>query len=100
MFPSVLAQAAPVIVTQDAAFSWPIVIFLLGLAAAVGESRWRVARLEKDAEEAERRHADFEKRAASTEQQVAVMASTLGRIEKGQENMERMLREALSTRSP
>lgn len=100
MLPALLAQANPVIVTSEAAFSWPIVIFLLGLAAAVGESRWRVARLEKDCEEAERRHADIEKRAGATEQQVAVMASTLGRIEKGQENMERMLREALATRSP
>lgn len=100
MLPALLAQANPVIVTQDAAFSWPIVIFLLGLAAAVGESRWRVARLEKDAEEDRRKREALEKDAGATKQEVAVMASALGRIEKGQENLERMLREALATRSP
>lgn len=96
--PLLLAQAAqpPVVITQDSSFTWPIVIFLVGIAAAVGESRWRTSRLEKDVEEDRRKREELEKSAGATKQEVAVMASALGRIEKGQENMERMLRDALN----
>jgi hypothetical protein len=94
--PTLFAQAAPVVLTQEATFSWPIMVFLLGIAAAVGESRWRVARLEKDMESSEREVAEMKSEAATTKRDVAVMASSLARIEKGQEAIERMLREALS----
>ena len=94
--PTLFAQASPVVFTQEASFSWPIMVFLLGIAAAVGESRWRVSRLEKDVDHYATKYAEMERRAGATEQQVAVMASSLARIEKGQEAIERMLREALS----
>lgn len=98
--PLLLAQApGPIVLAQDAAFSWPIVVFLLGIAAAVGESRWRVARLEKDVENGEREVAEMKSEAATTKRDVAVMASSLARIEKGQESIERMLREALGRNS-
>lgn len=95
-FPLLLAQAAPVVLNQDVAFSWPVVLVVLGLAGALGESRWRITRLERDVETAAAQNAERDRRLQANEQQVAVVIATLGRIEKGQEHLERLVREALN----
>ena len=91
-----LAQAAHL--SEAATFSWGVVVGLLGLAVGVGEARLRLYRLEKDLDKAVSRQDDAERRLQATETQTAVMASTLGRIEKGQEALHEMLRDALARR--
>jgi hypothetical protein len=91
-----LAQAGHF--SEASTFSWGVVVFLLGLAVAYGEVRMRVHRLERDMDKASGRQDDAERRLQATETQTAVMASTLGRIEKGQEALHEMLRDALGRR--
>ena len=91
-----LAQTAHL--SESSTFSWGIVVFLLGLAVAYGEVRMRVHRLERDMDKAVSRQDESERRLQATETQTAVMASTLGRIEKGQEALHEMLRDALPRR--
>lgn len=81
-------------ISDATAITIPLVVLLLGAAAAIGESRWRVANAEKRMEAAEARLAVCESRVGGVEAQLGTAMAILGRVEKGVEDIQRELREA------
>lgn len=93
---AMLAQAAmPAVIDESAAIVLPVVLVLLGAAAAIGESRWRVANTEKRVEALEARQTTMEGRVGGVEAQLGTAMAILGRVEKGVEDIQRDIREVV-----
>lgn len=109
MLASLLAQVpghAPVIIAQDTAISWPVLVTFVAVCAVIIESRVKIHRLEQDAADsrtavAEVRKENAELRAQQNDTKVVVggMAAVLGEIKAGVTEMRKELREDLRARS-
>lgn len=106
---SLLAQVpghAPVIIAQDTAISWPVLVTFVAVCAVIIESRVKIHRLEQDAADARKDLVDARKETAElraqqnkTEVVVGGMAAVLGEIKAGVTEMRKELREDLRSRS-
>lgn len=106
---ALLAQVpghAPVIIAQDTAISWPVLVTFIAVCAVIIESRVKIHRLEQDAADArkdlvEARKETSELRAQQNKTEVVVggMAAVLGEIKAGVTEMRKELREDLRARS-
>jgi putative copper export protein len=83
-----LAQAAPAVLSSESMLSWTIVVLLLGLAAAWGGAMVRLGRVEADRREDRAKLEALEAKQRDTVTEVAVLTSTLGRIEASQARVE------------
>jgi hypothetical protein len=85
----ILAQAASLtVISQESLISWTILVFLLGLAAAWGGAMVRLGRVETDLKEVRIKSEIMEAKQVATATEVAVLTSTLGRIEASQARVE------------
>lgn len=96
----------PVIIAQDTAISWPVLVTFVAVCAVIIESRVKIHRLEQDAADArkdlvEARKESSELRAQQNKTEVVVggMAAVLGEIKAGVTEMRKELREDLRARS-
>lgn len=79
-------SAPPVIIAQDTAISWPVLVTILAVAAVVIESRVKINRLEKDLDH-------VQNQSNTTALQLAGTAGTLGEIKEGIKQMRDELRQ-------
>ncbi len=104
-----LAQVSghtPVIIAQDTAISWPVLVTFVAVCAVIIESRVKIHRLEQDAADSRKNEVDLRKevaelRAQQNETKVVVggMAGILGEIKSSVTEMRKELREDLRARS-
>lgn len=97
---------APVIIAQDTAISWPVLVTFVAVCAVIIESRVKIHRLEQDAADARKDLVDVRKEVAELRAQqndtkvvVGGMAAVLGEIKAGVTEMRKELREDLRARS-
>lgn len=97
---------SPVIIAQDTAISWPVLVTFVAVCAVIIESRVKIHRLEQDAADARKDLVDARKETAElraqqnkTEVVVGGMAAVLGEIKAGVTEMRKELREDLRSRS-
>lgn len=85
----ILAQASnPAVLSGDSLISWTILLFLLGVAVVCGGVLVRLARVEADRKDDRTKLELLETKQAATGTEVAVLTSTLGRIEASQARIE------------
>lgn len=83
------------VITQDVSVVLPLVIVALGAAASIGALAWRVSNSEKRVDELEKRQGTTEKQLAQTDGQLGTAMVLLGRVEKGVEDIQSEIRNAL-----
>lgn len=78
----ILAQAAaPIVIDNGVSFALPVVIILLGFAAALAEARWRVIQVEKQNEKLEKKQEEQAEKQAATDAKVGTQTEILKRLE-------------------
>lgn len=87
-----LAQVATI--SDSATVTVSVLVVLLSLAGAVGALFWRVSRLERDHDALDGKVDGVDGRAQQDRTKLEVALSTLGRIEKGVEDIRRSLERA------
>lgn len=100
--PRLLAQVpghTPVILAQDSAVSWPVLVTLLAVCTVIIESRVKIHRLEQDVADARKETAQVRDEHNKTAVIVSSMVGTLGEIRVNVAEMRKELREDMKARS-
>ncbi len=103
-------QHAPVILAQDTALSWPVVVTIMAVAVIIIESRVKIHRLERDMDKLEARLAadsaehrkeisDLKAETIKVTGTVGAVAVTVGKIEAGVNELRKELHEEKMARA-